>query len=82
MSGRTFIRRFKKATHNTPLEYLQRVRVEVAKKSFGSTPLHINEVMYKVGYQDEKAFRKVFKKYTGLSPLEYRRKYNREMAFS
>ncbi|MEL6255791.1 MAG: helix-turn-helix domain-containing protein [Bacteroidota bacterium] len=82
ISGRTFIRRFKKATLNTPLEYMQRVKVEVAKKSFESTAMHINQVMYSVGYNDEKAFRKIFKKYTGLSPLEYRKKYNREMAFS
>ncbi|MEO0339956.1 MAG: helix-turn-helix domain-containing protein [Bacteroidota bacterium] len=80
ISSRNFIRRFKKATNNTPYEYIQRVRVEAAKKSFESTPLHINEVMYDVGYIDEKAFRKTFKKYTGLSPLEYRRKFNREMA--
>lgn len=82
VSTRNFIRRFKKATQNTPYEYIQRVKVEVAKKSFESTPLNINEVMYHVGYNDEKAFRKTFKKYTGLSPLEYRRKFNREIAFS
>ena len=82
ISTRNFIRRFKKATKNTPFEYIQRVKVEVAKKSFESTPLNINEVMYNVGYNDEKAFRKTFKKYTGLSPIEYRRKFNREMALS
>ena len=82
ISNRNFIRRFKKATHNTPLEYIQRVKVEVAKKSFESSTLNINQVMYNVGYNDDKAFRKTFKKYTGLSPLEYRRKFNREMAFS
>ncbi|MEM7512756.1 MAG: helix-turn-helix domain-containing protein [Bacteroidota bacterium] len=82
VSSRTFIRRFKKATLNTPLEYIQRVRIEVAKKSFESTPSTISEVMYNVGYIDEKAFRKTFKKYTGLSPLEYRKKYNREMALA
>ncbi|MEO0628443.1 MAG: AraC family transcriptional regulator, partial [Bacteroidota bacterium] len=82
ISNRNFVRRFKKATHNTPFEYLQRVRVEAAKKSFESTSLHISEVMYDVGYNDQKAFRKVFKKYTGLSPVEYRKKYNREMAFA
>lgn len=82
VSSRSFVRRFKKATLNTPLEYIQRVRVEAAKKRFESTPLHINEVMYDVGYNDEKAFRKTFKKFTGLSPLEYRKKYNREMALS
>ena len=82
MSPRTFIRRFKKATLNTPLEYMQRIKVEVAKKSFESSTLNISEVMYQVGYIDEKAFRKIFKKYTGLSPKAYRKKYNREMAFS
>lgn len=82
ISNRNFIRRFKKATKNTPFEYIQRVKVEVAKKSFESSTLNINQVMYNVGYNDEKAFRKTFKKYTGLSPLEYRRKFNREMAFS
>ena len=82
ISNRNFIRRFKKATQNTPFEYIQRVRVEVAKKSFESSTFNINEVMYRVGYNDEKAFRKTFKKYTGLSPLEYRRKFNREMAFA
>ena len=82
ISTRNFIRRFKKATQNTPFEYIQRVKVEVAKKRFESSPLNITEVMYQVGYNDEKAFRKTFKKYTGLSPLEYRKKYNREMAIS
>ncbi|MEM9718899.1 MAG: helix-turn-helix domain-containing protein [Bacteroidota bacterium] len=82
ISNRNFIRRFKKATQNTPFEYIQRVKVEAAKKRFESSALQINEVMYQVGYNDEKAFRKTFKKYTGLSPLEYRRKFNREMAFS
>ena len=66
ISNRNFIRRFKKATQNTPYEYIQRVKVEVAKKSFESSTLNINQVMYNVGYNDEKAFRKTFKKYTGL----------------
>ena len=82
VSNRNFIRKFKKATNNTPYEYIQRVRVEVAKKRFESTVLNVNQVMYDVGYNDEKAFRRIFKKYTGLSPLEYRRKFNREMAMA
>ncbi len=82
ISNRNFIRRFKKATQNTPFEYIQRVKIEVAKKSFESSTLNITQVMYNVGYNDDKAFRKTFKKYTGLSPLAYRRKFNREMAFS
>ena len=80
MNSRSFLRRFKKATDNTPLEYIQRVKVEAAKKRLESTTQTISEVMYGIGYNDDKAFRKTFKKYSGLSPQEYRMKYNREMA--
>ena len=73
---RNFDRRFKKATNFTPLEYLQRIKVEVAKKSFENTRLNVNEVMYDVGYSDAKAFRDIFRKITGISPLDYRDKYN------
>jgi transcriptional regulator GlxA family with amidase domain len=75
---RNFDRRFIKATGNTPLEYLQRVKVEAAKKAFETSRKTINEVMYDVGYSDVKAFREVFRKITGLSPLHYRNKYNKE----
>lgn len=75
---RNFDRRFIKATGNTPVEYTQRVKVESAKKAFESSRKTINEVMYDVGYSDVKAFREVFRKITGLSPLEYRNKYNKE----
>jgi len=80
ISRRNFERRFKKATSNTPVEYLQRVKIEAAKKSLESSRENINEVMYSVGYSDSKAFRTMFKKITGLSPVSYRNKYNREMA--
>jgi len=75
---RNFDRRFIKATGNTPVEYSQRVKIEAAKKSFESSRKTINEVMYDVGYSDVKAFREVFRKITGMSPLEYRNRYNRE----
>ncbi|MFT3681710.1 MAG: helix-turn-helix domain-containing protein [Ferruginibacter sp.] len=75
---RNFDRRFIKATGNTPLEYSQRVKIESAKKAFETTRKNINEVMYDVGYSDIKAFREVFRKITGMSPLEYRNKYNKE----
>jgi transcriptional regulator GlxA family with amidase domain len=80
VSRRNFDRRFIKATGNTPLEYSQRVRIEMAKKSFETTRKTINEVMYEVGYSDDKAFREVFKRFTSMSPIEYKRKYNKEMA--
>jgi transcriptional regulator GlxA family with amidase domain len=75
---RNFDRRFIKATGNTPLEYAQRVKIEAAKKAFETTLRSVNEVMYDVGYSDVKAFREVFRKITGLSPLEYRSRYNKE----
>jgi transcriptional regulator GlxA family with amidase domain len=63
-----------KATGNTPLEYSQRVKIEAAKKAFETSRKTINEVMYEVGYLDVKAFSEVFRKITGISPLEYRKK--------
>ena len=82
LSRRNLERRFKKATANTTVEYIQRVKVEVAKMSLESSRENINEVMYKVGYTDSKAFRTTFKKITGLSPLQYRSKYNKDMALA
>jgi transcriptional regulator GlxA family with amidase domain len=73
---RHFERRFKKATKNTPVEYIQRVKMEAAKKHFETSRKNVNEVMYDVGYSDTKAFRTMFKKITGLSPLDYKNKYS------
>jgi transcriptional regulator GlxA family with amidase domain len=79
LGRRNLERRFKKATANTVMEYIQRVKIEAAKKQLESGRKTVNEVMYDVGYSDTKAFRTVFKKITGLSPLEYRNKYNKEL---
>ena len=76
LGRRNMERRFKKATSNTVVEYIQRVKIEAAKKSFETSKKNINEVMYDVGYSDNKSFRTVFKKITGLSPVDYRNKYN------
>jgi YesN/AraC family two-component response regulator len=54
------------------------VKIESAKKAFEISRKTVNEVMYEVGYADPKAFREVFRKCTGISPLEYRTKYNKE----
>ncbi len=78
LSRRNLERRFKKATSNTVVEYIQRVKIEAAKKSLETNQKNINEVMYDTGYSDTKAFRTVFKKITGLSPVEYKNKYNKE----
>jgi transcriptional regulator GlxA family with amidase domain len=77
---RSFERRFKKATNNTVVEYIQRVKIEAAKRSFESSRKNISEVMFDVGYTDTKAFRTVFKKITGLTPIEFRNKYNKQVA--
>ncbi len=75
---RSFERRFKKATNNTVVEYIQRVKIEAAKRSFEKSRKNINEVMFDVGYTDTKAFRTIFKRITGLTPIEYRNKYKKE----
>ena len=80
LSRRNLERRFKKATSNTVTEYIQRVKIEAAKLSLESSRENVNEVMYNVGYQDPKSFRVTFKRITGLSPIQYRKKYNREIA--
>jgi transcriptional regulator GlxA family with amidase domain len=72
---RTFERRFKKCTGNSILEYIQRVKVEYAKKHLESGRKTVSEIIYETGYNDVDAFRKVFKKITDLSPVEYRKKY-------
>jgi transcriptional regulator GlxA family with amidase domain len=78
LGRRNLERRFKKATANTVVEYIQRVKIEAAKMSLESSRENVNEVMYNVGYTDTKAFRSTFKRITGLSPMEYRNKYQRE----
>jgi transcriptional regulator GlxA family with amidase domain len=72
---RTFERRFKSSTNNSILEYIQRVKVELAKKHLESGKKSVNEIIYETGYNDIDAFRKVFKKYTDLSPVNYRKRF-------
>lgn len=72
---RTFERRFKETTNNTPIEYIQRVRIEAAKNFFEASRKNVTEIMFDVGYTDTKAFRDIFKKITGLTPIEYRNKF-------
>ncbi|MCC2545925.1 helix-turn-helix domain-containing protein [Hymenobacter sp. BT175] len=80
LGRRNLERRFKKATANSVVEYIQRVKIEAAKNSLESSQENVNEVMYHVGYTDPKAFRLTFKRITGLSPKQYRDKYNRARA--
>ncbi len=82
LGRRSLERRFKKATCNTIIEYIQRVKIEAAKKQLETGRKTVNEVMYDVGYSDIKAFRTIFKKTTGLSPIDYRNKYNNRESLS
>ena len=75
LSRRTFQRRFKQATHFTVTDYIQKIRIEAAKKLLEENKLSINDIMYQSGYTDAKAFRYVFNKVSGVSPLAYRRKF-------
>ncbi len=75
LSRRTMIRRFKEATGNTPSEYIQRVRIESAKRLLESTADSIEAIIGKSGYSDGKTFRQTFRKHTGFSPSGYRNKY-------
>lgn len=77
MGRRTFERRFKKATTNTVVEYIQKVKIEAAKKFLEQGRKTIQETMYEVGYNDVKAFRDVFKKITGMTPVDYKLKYEK-----
>jgi transcriptional regulator GlxA family with amidase domain len=78
ISRRSLERRFKKATSNTVSEYIQRVKIEAAKKSFETSRKNISEVMFDVGYTDTKAFRGIFKRITGMTPNDYRNRYNKD----
>lgn len=75
LSSRTFIRKFTAITANTPLEYIQRVRVEAAKRFLEKGKLTVEQVCMEVGYGDFGFFRNIFKRLTGLTPQEYKRKY-------
>jgi len=75
---RTLERKFKKATANTVVEYIQRVKMEAAKKQLENGRKTVSEVMYEVGYNDSKAFREIFRRSTCMSPIAYRNKYNAE----
>ena len=80
LSRRNFERRFKKATQHSPAEYIQYLKIEAARRQLESSRYNISEVMYAVGYNDTKAFRSTFKRITGLSPMEYRNRFQTHRA--
>ena len=75
VSNRTLIRRFNKYTGDSPQKYLQKLRIERSKHLLESSKMSSSDVMYRVGYQDSSTFRRLFKRYTGLTPVQYREKY-------
>ncbi|MFB9842435.1 GlxA family transcriptional regulator [Mucilaginibacter ginsenosidivorans] len=75
LSRKTFLRHFKKATGDTPQLYLQKLRVETAKRLLESKDITFNEITWEVGYQDVSSFHKIFKQETGLTPMSYREKF-------
>lgn len=76
LGERTFMRRFKKATGDTPLLYLQQLRIEAARMLLETTALSIDRITLQAGYEDISSFRKLFKRHTGLSPSAYRKKFS------
>jgi transcriptional regulator GlxA family with amidase domain len=77
VSERTLNRRFKLATGEAPLHYLQSLRVDVAKRLLESKDLNVDAVSARVGYSDLSTFRRLFRRETGLSPREYQRRFSR-----
>lgn len=75
LGERTFLRRFTKATGFRPVEYLQQVRVAKARKALELTNTPVDRIAWSVGYTDPAAFRKVFRRISGLSPGDYRRRF-------
>jgi transcriptional regulator GlxA family with amidase domain len=76
LGERTFMRRFKKATGDTPLEYLQHLRIETARRFLETTAEPVEAITPLAGYSDASSFRKLFKRVTGLSPGAYRKKFS------
>ncbi len=74
-SRRNIVRRFKQITGITPIEYLQQTRIEAAKRLLERTGQQMTEIIFNSGYSDPKAFRKVFKKSVGMTPTQYREKF-------
>ena len=79
LGKRNLERRFKDATTHSVTEYIQRVKVEAAKKALEKGVQIINDIVYDIGYSDVKSFRNIFKKIVGMSPAEYRNRYNRNI---
>lgn len=75
LQDRPFKRRFHAATDHTPIEYVHLLRIEEAKEQLEASELAIEDICVSVGYEDPTFFRRLFKRKTGLTPNQYRRRY-------
>lgn len=75
LAPRTFARRFKAATGHTAIDYVQRVRIERAKRLLETSGEPVEEISWSVGYEDPASFRRLFKRLTGLAPGAYRQRF-------
>ncbi|HLV87677.1 MAG TPA: helix-turn-helix domain-containing protein [Candidatus Sulfotelmatobacter sp.] len=75
MSLRNFVRRFKEATGDSPLIYLQKLRIAAAKRLLESNHRSMQEISDAVGYTDVAFFRALFQRHTGVSPSAYRERF-------
>jgi transcriptional regulator GlxA family with amidase domain len=75
LAERTFKRRFALATGLTPIAYVQRLRIEEAKRRLERTDAAVDEISWRVGYEDPAFFRRLFKRTTGLAPGAYRKRF-------
>ena len=75
LAERTFKRRFVQATGVAPLTYVQRLRIEDAKRRLEQTADPVDEISWRVGYEDPAFFRRLFKRTTGLAPGAYRKRF-------
>ena len=76
LAERTFKRRFAAATGLAPIAYVQRLRIEDAKRRLEKTTAPVDEISWRVGYEDPAFFRRLFKRTTGLAPSEYRKRFH------
>ncbi|SHJ52902.1 Transcriptional regulator GlxA family, contains an amidase domain and an AraC-type DNA-binding HTH domain [Malonomonas rubra DSM 5091] len=76
LNERTFLRRFRKATGESPLEYVQRMRIEQAKKLLSGSEWQLEQITRTVGYEDVSSFRRLFKQIVGMSPTVYRQRFS------
>ncbi len=75
LAERTFKRRFASATGLAPIEYVQRLRIEDAKRRLERTDAPVEEISWRVGYEDAAFFRRLFKRITGMAPGAYRKRF-------